>query len=131
MARIEYKLSVIYQSFSLGLSSTYLSDLLSVIYQSFSLGLSSTYLSDLLSVYTPNKTYAFLPTIEFYVSHKHRTKTFGHRSFSIAAPTIWNYFPADLRHTDLIPNFSQHKKLILLPISINDKLNLVNLDVNH
>ena len=36
---------------------------------------------------------------------KLRTKTFGHRSFSFAAPTIWNCLPSELRHSDSIQKF--------------------------
>ena len=67
-ARIEYKLSVICHSFFLGLSPTYLSDLLLVYAQKRNLCPSSD-----------NKILCIT---------KLRTKTFGHRSFSFAGPTI-------------------------------------------
>ena len=36
---------------------------------------------------------------------KLQTKTFGHRSFSFAAPTIWNSLPSELRHTNSSKKF--------------------------
>ena len=88
-ARIEYKLSVIYHSFFLGLSSIYL--------------------SDPLLVYTPNRNLYSSSDNRIICISKLRTKTYGHRSLSFAAPTIWNSLPLELRHTDSI----QKSKLAL------------------
>lgn len=33
-------------------------------------------------------------------------KSFGDRSFSVAAPTLWNALPASLRHIDSVLNFN-------------------------
>ena len=103
---------------------------LSVICHSFFLGLSPIYLSDLLSVYTPKEIYDLLLSILFIVSIncKH---TFGHRSFSFAAPTVWNSLPSELKHTDSIQKFKLALKTHLLGHSIHDILNFVDLDVNH
>ena len=84
-ARIEYKLSVICHSFFLGLSPIYL--------------------SDLLSVYTPKGNLRSSSDNRILCIPKLRTKTFGHRLFSFAAPTIWNSLPLELRHTDSIQKF--------------------------
>ena len=65
-ARIEYKLSVICHSFFLGLSPIYLSDLLLV------------YTPKIILRSSSNKRILCIPKL--------RTKTFGHRSFSFAAP---------------------------------------------
>ena len=73
-ARIEYKLSVFCHSFLLGLSPIYL--------------------SDLLLVYTPKGNLRSSSDNIIVCIHKLRTKTFGHRSFSFAAPTIWNSLPS-------------------------------------
>ena len=81
-ARIEYKLSVIGHSFFLGLSPIYL--------------------SYLLLVYTPKRNLRSSSDSRILYIHKLRTKTFWHRSFSFAAPTIWNYLPSELRHADSI-----------------------------
>ena len=68
--------------------------ILSVICHSFFLGLSPTYLSDLLLVYTPKRNLCSSSDNRILCIHKLRTKTFGHRSFSFLAPTIWNSFPS-------------------------------------
>ena len=77
---------------------------LSVICHSFFLGLSPIYLSDLLSVHTQKKLRPSSDNRMLCIP-KLRTKTFEHRSFSIAAPTIWNSLPSELRHTDSIQKF--------------------------
>ena len=84
-ARIEYKLSVICHSFFLGFSPIYL--------------------SDLLLVYTPKRNLRSSSDNGILCIPKLRTRTFGHRSFSFAAPTIWNTLPSELRHTDSIQKF--------------------------
>ena len=92
-ARIEYKLSVICHSFFLGSSSIYL--------------------SDLLLVYTPKRNLRSSSDNRILCIHKLRTKTFGHRSFSFAAPTIWNSLTSELRHTDCIQKFKLALKVHL------------------
>ena len=84
-ARTEHKLSVMCHSFFLGLSPIYLSDQLSVYAHKINLCSSSD-----------NKI-LFIPKLQ--------TKSFVHRSFSFAAPTIWNSLPTALRHTDSIHKF--------------------------
>ena len=59
---------------------------LSVICHSFLLGLSPIYLSDLLLVYTPKRNLRSSSGNRILWISELRTKTFGHRSFSFAAP---------------------------------------------
>ena len=66
---------------------------LSVICHSFFLGLSPIYLSDILLVYTPKRKLRSSSDNRILCIPKLRTKTFGHRSFSFAALTIWNSLP--------------------------------------
>ena len=64
------------------------------------------YLStDLLSVYTPKRKLRSSSDNIILCIHKLRTKTFGHRSISFAAPTVWLSLPSKLRHTDSIQKF--------------------------
>ena len=93
---------------------------LSVICNSFFLGLSPTYLSDLLSVYTPKRNLHSSSDNGILCIPKLRTKTFGHRSFYFAASTIWNSLPSELRHTDSIQKFKLTLRLIFLGNSIHD-----------
>ena len=87
---------------------------LQVFCHCFFLGSSPIYLSDLLSVYTPkgnlrsssDNTILCIPIL--------RTKSIWHRSFSFAAPTIWNSLPSELRHTDSIQKFKSALKTNLL-----------------
>ena len=78
---------------------------LSVIFHYFFLGLSPTYLSDLLLVHTPKRNLRSFSDNRISCIPNLRTKTFGHRSFSFAAPAIWNSLPSELRHTDSIQKF--------------------------
>ena len=78
---------------------------LSVICHSFFIGLSLIHLSDLLSVYIPKRNLLSSSDNRIPCNPKLRTKTFGYRSFSFIAPTIWNSLPTELRHTDSIQNF--------------------------
>ena len=76
-----------------------------VICQSFFLGLPPIYLSDLLSVYSPNRCLLSFSDNRILCIPKLRTKTFGHRSSCIAAPTVWNFLPTELGHTDSVEKF--------------------------
>ena len=78
---------------------------LSVICHSFFLGLSPVYLTDLLLVYTPKRNLRSSSDNRILCIPKLRTKTFGHRSFSFAATTIWNSLPSELRHTDSVQKY--------------------------
>ena len=84
---------------------------LSVICHSFFLGLSPTYFSNLLSVLTPKRHLHSSSDNGIPCIPKLRTNTFGHRSYSFAAPTIWNSLPTELRHTDSIHKFKSALKL--------------------
>ena len=83
---------------------------LPVICHSVFLGLSPIYLSGLLSVYTPNRNLRSSSDNGILCIPKLRTKTFGHRSFSFAASTIWISLPSELRHTDSILKFKSALK---------------------
>ena len=87
---------------------------LSVICHSFFLGLSPTYLSDRPLAYTPKRNLRSSSDNRILCIPKLQTKTFGHCSFSFAAPTIWNSLPSDLRHTDSIQKFKLALKTHLL-----------------
>ena len=77
-ARIEYKLSTLCHSFFSDTPPVYLSDLLNVYFPPRQLHFSSD-----------SRT---LPILHI------KTKAFGHRSFSHAAPSVWNSLPHEIRH---------------------------------
>ena len=83
---------------------------LSVICYSFFICLSPIYLSDLLSVYTPKINLRSSSDNRILCIPKPPTKTFGHRLFSFAAPTILNSLPSELRHIDSIQKFKSALK---------------------
>ena len=68
------------------------------------LGLSPIFFSDLLLVYIPKRNLCSSDNAILCI-HILRTKTIEHRSFSFAAPTIWNSMPTELRHTVSIKKF--------------------------
>ena len=84
-ARIDYKLASLCHSF-------------------FS-GLSPCYLADLLSVYTPSRNLRSIADTRLLRVPRVRTRTFGHRSFSFAAPTVWNSLPFEIRHLKSTASF--------------------------
>ena len=63
------------------------------------------YLSDLLHVYSPSRQLRF--------SSDSRTKTYGHRSYSYAAPTVWNSLPREIRHVPSITSFKTALKTLV------------------
>ena len=86
-------------------------DKLSVFCHSFILGLSPIYLSDLFSGYTPKSNLRSSSDNRILCIPNLRTKTFGHRSFSFAALTIWNSLPSELRHADSIQKLIMNKSI--------------------
>ena len=67
------------------------------------------YLSQLLSPYIPSRTLrsqtAHLLTVPSF-----NLQTFGKKSFSVAAPELWNSLPLSLRKTDSLATFKKHLK---------------------
>ena len=68
-----------------------------------------SYLSELLCPYKPSRTLrsqdASLLTVPRY-----SLNSFGKRSFSVLAPTLWNSLPASLRQIDSVFSFKKHLK---------------------
>ena len=76
--RIEYKMSTLCHSF---FSET-----------------APVYFSDLLHVYSPSRQLRSLSDSRTLRIPHVRTKTFGNRSFSYAAPSAWNSLPREIRY---------------------------------
>ena len=89
---------------------------LSVICHSFFLGLSPIYLSDLLTVYTSKRNLRSSSDNRILCIPKPRTKTFGHCSFSFAAPQYGIFCFVNTDILILSRNLMPHKKLIFLEI---------------
>ena len=68
-------------------------------------GTAPVYLSDLISVYSPSRQLcSSFDSRTLRIPHI-KTKTFGHRSFSHAAPSVWNSLPHDIRHIRSVTSF--------------------------
>ena len=76
------------------------------------------YLSQLLSPYTPTRTLrsqnAHLLTVPSF-----NLQTFGKKSFSVAAPLLWNSLPLSLRKSDSLATFKKHLKTHLFQKYLN------------
>ena len=68
------------------------------------------YLSDLLRVYSPSRQlHSSSDSRTLHIPHI-KTKTFGRRSFSHAAPSVWNSLPHEIRHIQLTTAFNTTPK---------------------
>jgi len=56
-----------------------------------------------------------------------QTKLWGTRSFLVAAPTIWNSLPADIRACSLYSSFTRHLKTFYFNTAFNEWLLLGHL----
>ena len=71
------------------------------------------YLSELLHPYIPNRS---LRSSDKHLLHVPLVKTaLGRRSFSYAAPFIWNTLPLSLRTAESLSTFTSHLKTFLFP----------------
>ena len=95
-ARIQYKLSLLCHNF--------FSDS------------SPTYISALLSVYTPARNLRTSNDHRILSVPRVRTKTFGERAFSLAAPKQWNSLPASLRNITSTTSFKKALKTYLFKL---------------
>ena len=77
------------------------------------MGLAPSYLSDLVEKYVPRRN---LRSMNGYrlVEVKHNLRSYGFRSFSVAAPQPWNALPSDIRACDNISEFKRKLKTIFL-----------------
>ena len=72
-------------------------------------GLAPSYLSELVNVRCLDRTLRSSGGLVLDVP-KSRTKTFGDRAFSVAAPRLWNELPVHLRSTWTLEKFKQDLK---------------------
>ena len=61
-------------------------------------GLASTYLSELLNIYKPSRCLRS-EISSLLVVPKCRTKLYGERAFAVAAPTLWNKLPSEIKNS--------------------------------
>ena len=68
------------------------------------------YLSELLSIYTPSRSLRSSLDQFTLTVPRVRTKSFGERAFSFAAPKLWNSLPIDIRQQQFTQAFKQALK---------------------
>ena len=86
---------------------------IAVLCFNFFQGSSPYYISNLLSIYTPTRPLRSSLDTRILRIPSIRTKTFGSRSFSYAAPNIWNSLPHVTRHAQSISSFKHQLKTLL------------------
>ena len=76
------------------------------------MGLAPSYLSDLVERYVPKRNLRSMNGHRL-VEVKHNLRNYGFRSFSVAAPQLWNALPSDIRACDKISEFQRKLKTYL------------------
>ena len=79
-------------------------------------GTAPQYLSDLLQPYNPSKQLRSASDTRTFVTLRVNAKTFGERSFSYAGPSVEQFCPQTLRHSDSTSSFKAALKTNLLII---------------
>ena len=73
------------------------------------------YLSDLIQTHVPSRT---LHSSDAPLLAVPRTRTkLARRTFSVAAPSVWNSLPADIRLCESVPLFKRHLKTHLFRLT--------------
>ena len=70
------------------------------------------YIKNLLNEYRPSRILRSSSSLSLVVPRS-RTITFGHRSFSQAAPTLWNALPGSIQNAASLNIFKKHLKTLL------------------
>ncbi|WP_419585632.1 hypothetical protein, partial [Thiolapillus sp.] len=78
------------------------------------------YLSSCLSVYTPSRTLRSSSDEKTLSCAKWKLKGFGHRSFSVQAPLVWNSLPPHIRHSCSLSQFKTSLKTFLFTSAFSE-----------
>ena len=72
-------------------------------------GMAPSYLSDLLTIYVPKRTLRSSSQLLLALPSRREVSTsyYGNRAFSVAAPTLWNKLPAEVRDANNITTFKR------------------------
>ena len=83
-------------------------------------GMAPDYIRELINV-RKHVRYSFRSNAGITISHPvgKMFKSFGDRSFSVAAPTLWNALPADLRNISSLLTFKSCLKTYLFKLAFN------------
>ena len=80
-------------------------------------GLSPTYLSDLLQPYIPSRTLRSSSQSLLQLPRRISSTSYGQRSFSHAAPSLWNSLPLHIRTADNVNTFKSLLKTHLFNVA--------------
>ena len=78
--------------------------------------LAPSYICDLLISYTPSRQLRS-SSRHLFVSPSYNLKIYGARSFSVAAPTLWNALPCEIRNVPSVSLFKNRLKTFLFKIT--------------
>ena len=81
-------------------------------------GLAPQYLSDLIHQYVPRRRLRSSDSGQL-AKPSSDLKTFGERAFSVAAPTLWNSLPKDIRDSPTLDIFKSALKTHLFSTAYN------------
>ncbi len=81
-------------------------------------GLAPSYLCDIVSLYCPNRPLRSASSNDLRVPRM-RLSRVGERSFTFAAPTVWNSLPPDLRSRSSLESFSSGLKTYLFKLAFS------------
>ena len=76
-------------------------------------GMARSYICDLLQVHQPNQNLRSAFRGLSLVVPPHQTQAYGARSFSVAAPCLWNSLPVDIKNAQSLFIFKKKLKTFL------------------
>ena len=79
-------------------------------------GLSPAYIQELISVYKPNRNLRSSSQV-LLTAQPYNLKSYGRRSFSVAAPELWNSLPISLRNILSLASFKNELKTHLFKLA--------------
>ena len=77
-------------------------------------GMAPSYICDLLQVHHPNRNLRSASRGLSLVVPAYQTQAYGARSFSVAAPTLWNSLPVDIKNAQSLSIFKKSLKTFLI-----------------
>ena len=84
-------------------------------------GLAPTYMSEMVSVYQPPRSLRSEGKMKLSTStYKAKTKTYGQKSFTWAAPRLWNELPKSIRTMENVSSFKRAIKTYLFSQNYRD-----------
>ena len=79
-------------------------------------GLTPSYINDLITKYQPTRNLRSSSTL-LLTSIPYSLKSYGYRSFSVAAPELWNSLPPKIRTISSLTNFKSELKTYLFKLA--------------